>query len=425
MGAKVLRAAGRPGPQGWAERSGGGPKPRVRETRKRPADGHRGPEGGRAPLWLVRALRSGMKRPVGRHDRTVHMIDRRTFGKVIGAGAAGTAAASLIGLSRPSAAAALSSGPGAGEAATALRPDTGDGAFPSLKQVKAGELTIGYAEAGPADGPAVILLHGWPYDIHSYADVAPLLAAQGYRVIVPYLRGHGTTSFLSPDTFRNAQQSVIALDVIALMDALRIKKALFGGFDWGSRTADIIAALWPRRCKALVSVTGYLITNREKNKLPLPPAAEWAWWYQYYFATERGALGLENHRHDFARLIWRNVSPTWNFDDATFHRTAAAFNNPDYVPIVIHNYRWRLGLAKGDPRYDRLEARLAAGPDIAVPTITLDGELDPFTPPGDGAAYRAKFTGPYDHRTLRSIGHNVPQEAPEAFARAVLDVDRL
>lgn len=352
------------------------------------------------------------------------MIDRRTFGKVIGVGATGTAAASLIGLSHPSAAAVLSSGRGAERAATTPTPGTGGGSFPELKQVKAGELTIGYAEAGPAHGPAVVLLHGWPYDIHSYVDVAPLLAAQGYRVIAPYLRGHGTTNFLSPNTFRNAQQSVIALDIIALLNALKIKKAVFGGFDWGSRTADIIAALWPERCKALVSVTGYLITNREKNKEPLPPSAEWAWWYQYYFATERGALGFEKYRHDFTKLIWRDVSPTWHFDDATFDRTAAAFNNPDYVSIVIHNYRWRLGLAKGDSRYDGLEARLAAAPDITVPTITLDGELDPFTPAGDGASYRAKFTGPYDHRTLKGIGHNVPQEAPDAFAEAVLDVDQ-
>lgn len=293
----------------------------------------------------------------------------------------------------------------------------------SLKQINAGVLNIGYAEAGPVEGPAVILLHGWPYDIHSYVDVAPLLAAEGYRVIVPYLRGHGTTRFLSSHTFRNAQQSVIALDIIALMDALKIEKAILAGFDWGSRTADIIAALWPERCKALVSVTGYLITNREKNKLPLPPKAESAWWYQYYFATERGRLGLEENRHDFARLIWKNVSPTWDFDDATFDRTAAAFDNPDYVSIVIHNYRWRLSLAKGDPRYDRLEKRLAEGPVIAVPTITLDGELDPFTPAGDGASYRNKFSGKYAHRTLKGIGHNLPQEAPEAFAEAVVEVD--
>ncbi|MGW3284690.1 alpha/beta fold hydrolase [Streptomyces sp. NPDC001002] len=352
------------------------------------------------------------------------MIDRRTFGKVTGAGAAGAAAVSLAGLSHPSAAAALPSGSGAEKATAPRTPGTGDGSFPVLKQVRAGELTIGYAETGPARGPVVILLHGWPYDIHSYVDVAPLLAARGYRVIVPYLRGHGTTSFRSPHTFRNAQQAVIALDIIALMDALRIEKAVLGGFDWGSRTADIIAALWPKRCKALVSVTGYLITNREMNKLPLPPAAELAWWYQYYFATDRGESGLTEYRHDFTKLIWRNVSPTWDFDDATFDRTAAAFDNPDYVAIVIHNYRWRLGLAEGDPRYDGIETRLAAGPDIAVPTITVDGERDPFTPAGDGSAYRAKFTGPYDHRTLRGIGHNVPQEAPEAFAQAVLDVDR-
>ena len=352
------------------------------------------------------------------------MIDRRTFGKVIGAGAAGAAAASLIGLNSTPAAASSPSVPGAEKAATARTPGTGGGSFPVLKQVRAGELSVGYAEAGPADGPVVILLHGWPYDIHSYVDVAPLLAAQGYRVIVPYLRGHGTTTFLSSTTFRNAQQSVIAYDIIALMDALRIKKAVFGGFDWGSRTADIIAALWPKRSKALVSVTGYLITTREKNKQPLPPAAECAWWYQYYFATERGALGFEQYRHDFAKLIWHNVSPSWDFDDATFDRTATAFDNEDYVPIVIHNYRWRLGLAQSDRRYDGIEARLAAAPDITVPTITLDGELDPFTPAGDGASYRAKFTGPYDHRALKEIGHNVPQEAPEAFARAVLDVDR-
>jgi pimeloyl-ACP methyl ester carboxylesterase len=293
-----------------------------------------------------------------------------------------------------------------------------------LKQVDAGELNIGYAEAGPADGPAVVLLHGWPYDIHSYVDVAPLLARAGYRVIVPHLRGHGTTHFLSDTTFRNAQQSVIALDIIALMDALGINEAILAGYDWGSRTADIIAAIWPQRCTALVSVTGYLITNRDANKSPLAPNLEWAWWYQYYFATERGRLGLEENRHDLAKLVWKFNSPTWHFDDATFDRTAASFANPDYVSIVIHNYRWRLGLAAGDPRYDALEARLAAGPTIAVPTITVDAADDPFTPAGDGSAYRARFTGKYQHRTLRGIGHNVPQEAPRAFAEAVVDVDR-
>jgi pimeloyl-ACP methyl ester carboxylesterase len=346
------------------------------------------------------------------------MINRRALGKTIGAG---TAAASLAGWFGSSSAAAASSGR---EASTAGRA-TGHTPFAALKHVRAGELTVGYAEVGPAKGPVVVLLHGWPYDIHSYVDVAPLLAAEGYRVIVPYLRGYGTTTFRSAKTFRNGQQAVVALDIIALMDALRIEKAVLGGFDWGARTADIIAALWPKRCKALVSVTGYLITNREKNKQPLPPAAELAWWYRYYFATERGELGLARYGHDFAKLIWRNVSPTWHFDDATFDRSAQAFENPDYVSVVIHNYRWRLGLAAGDPRYDGIEAELAAGPAIGVPTITLDGELDPFTPAGDGSAYRAKFTGPYDHRALDGIGHNVPQEAPEAFARAVLDADRL
>ncbi|MFI8181361.1 alpha/beta fold hydrolase [Actinacidiphila glaucinigra] len=352
------------------------------------------------------------------------MIDRRSFGKVFGAGAAAASLAGLSGLASQPASAATAHGPGPGPDSGGTAPVRGAyTSLGSLKQVDAGVLNIGYAESGPADGPAVILLHGWPYDIHSYVDVAPLLAAEGYRVIVPHLRGHGTTRFLSPRAFRNAQQSVVALDVIALMNALRIEKAVLAGYDWGSRTADIIAAVWPERCKALVSVTGYLITNRDANKQPLPPKAEWAWWYQYYFATERGRLGLEENRHDLARLVWEFNSPTWEFDDATFRRTAASFENPDYVAIVLHNYRWRLGLAKGDPRYDRLERRLAAGPMIGVPTITLDGEDDPFTPAGEGAAYRAKFSGRYAHRTLKGIGHNVPQEAPEAFTAAVVDVD--
>ncbi|MEV1249978.1 alpha/beta hydrolase [Nonomuraea sp. NPDC049750] len=332
-------------------------------------------------------------------------MDRRTFSKLF---LAGTAAASLPNLPAAS--------------ASAVVPDNRK---TPLKQIKAGVLNIGYAEAGPAAGPAVMLLHGFPYDIQSFVEVAPLLAKEGYRVIVPYLRGHGTTRFLSDRTFRNAQQSVIALDIIALMDALKIEKAILAGFDWGSRTADIIAALWPERCKALVSVSGYLITNREAQKEPLPPRAELAWWYQYYFATERGRLGLERYRHDFARLIWENVSPTWKFDDATFERTAASFTNPDWVPIVLHNYRWRLSLAAGDPRYDGIEKRLAAAPAISLPTVTLDGERDPFTPPGDGSAYRKHFTGKYVHRTLRGIGHNVPQEAPQPFAEAVVEVDRL
>ncbi|MFD4971596.1 alpha/beta fold hydrolase [Streptomyces sp. NPDC058424] len=294
--------------------------------------------------------------------------------------------------------------------------------FSSLKQKAAGVLNVGYAEAGPASGRPVILLHGWPYDIHSYVDVAPLLAAEGYRVIVPYLRGHGTTRFLSSKTPRNAQQSVFALDILALMDALRIEKAILAGFDWGSRTADIIAALWPERCTALVSVTGYLITNPQANKQPSPPESEWAWWYQYYFATERGVLGLTKYRHDLGKLIWKFNSPTWNFDEATFDRTAAAFQNPDYVSIVIDNYRWRLGLAKGESRYDALEKRLAQGPVIKVPTITIDGADDPFTPPGNGSAYRKKFSGKYTHKTLKA-GHNVPQEAPLDFTRAVIEVD--
>ncbi|MCQ8833122.1 alpha/beta fold hydrolase [Streptomyces malaysiensis] len=346
------------------------------------------------------------------------MVNRRSFWKIVGAGAVG---APFAGLTAGSARAA---GVPPEERTPAGRPHT---SFAALRQIKAGELNVGYAEAGPAHGPAVVLLHGWPYDIHSYVDVAPLLAAEGYRVVVPYLRGYGTTRFLSPRTFRDAQQSVFALDLLALMDALGIERAILAGYDWGSRTADIVAALWPKRCKALVSVSGYLITNREKNKQPQPPKVEWAWWYQYYFATERGVLGLENaeYRRELARLVWRFNSPTWRFDEATFARTAAAFKNPDYVRIVIRNYRWRLGLAEGDPRYDGLERRLAKGPVIGVPTVTLDGGRDPFTPPGGGAAYRDKFSGPYAHRTLRDIGHNVPQEAPEAFAEAVVEADRL
>jgi pimeloyl-ACP methyl ester carboxylesterase len=356
----------------------------------------------------------------GTHTRRmVMMISRRTFGKAVGAGAAGTAAASLAAsLNIP----ATAQSGGKAPAASRL---TRQASFHTVKQVKAGELSIGYAEVGPAHGPVVILLHGWPYDIHSYVDVAPLLADRRYRVIVPYLRGYGITTFLSPKTFRNGEQAVIALDIIALMDALRIEKALLGGFDWGARTADIIAALWPMRCKALISVAGYLIISQKAEQKPLLPKLEWAYWYQYYFATQRGERGLAEYRRELAKLIWHNVSPTWHFDDATFNRTAVAFDNPDYVRIVIHNYRWRLGLAQGDPRYHAIEAKLAAGPQIAVPTVTLDGALDPFTPAGNGAAYRAKFTGPYAHRTLKGIGHNLPQEAPEPFARAVLEADRL
>ncbi|HMF66583.1 MAG TPA: alpha/beta hydrolase [Phyllobacterium sp.] len=293
----------------------------------------------------------------------------------------------------------------------------------ALKQIDAGVLNVGYAEAGPADGYPVILLHGWPYDIYSFADVAPLLAGAGYRVIMPYLRGYGTTRFLSDDTIRNGQQAVVAVDVIALMDALQIQKAIVAGYDWGARTANIIAALWPERCKALVSVSGYLIGSQEANKKPLPPKAELAWWYQYYFATERGRAGYDANRHDFNKLIWQLASPQWKFDDATFDRSAEAFNNPDHVAVVIHNYRWRLSLAEGEPQYDDLEKRLAAFPVIAVPTITLEGDAN-GAPHPDPAAYRNKFSGKYTHRTITGgIGHNLPQEAPRDFAQAVLDVD--
>jgi pimeloyl-ACP methyl ester carboxylesterase len=295
--------------------------------------------------------------------------------------------------------------------------------FGPLKQIDAGLLSVGYAEAGPADGGAVILLHGWPYDIHSYVDVAPLLASAGYRVIVPYLRGYGPTRFLSSETFRNGQPSVVALDIIALMDALKIEKPILAGFDWGARTANIIAALWPERCKAQVSVSGYLIGSQESGKMPLPPKAELEWWYQYYFATERGRAGYDQYRHDFSKLIWQLASPKWHFDDATYDRTAASFDNPDHVSIVIHNYRWRLGLAEGEPKYDDLEKRLAEGPVITVPTITLEGDAN-GAPHPEGSSYAKKFSGKYAHRIIKGgVGHNLPQEAPQAFAKAVVDVD--
>jgi pimeloyl-ACP methyl ester carboxylesterase len=303
----------------------------------------------------------------------------------------------------------------------AIKPGTHT-SFGLLKQIDAGTLNVGYADVGPANGPAVILLHGWPYDIHSYVDVAPLLASAGYRVIVPYLRGYGTTRFLSNETPRNGQQSVIAVDIIALMDALKIEKATIGGFDWGARTADIIAALWPQRCKALVSVSGYLIGNQEAGKVPLPPKAELQWWYQYYFATERGRAGYDKYRHDFSKLIWQIASPKWDFDDATFDRTAASFDNPDHVAISIHNYRWRLGLAEGEAKYDDLEKRLAAAPIITVPTITLEGDAN-GAPHPEPSTYAKKFSGKYSHRTIKGgIGHNLPQEAPRAFAEAIIDV---
>jgi pimeloyl-ACP methyl ester carboxylesterase len=294
--------------------------------------------------------------------------------------------------------------------------------FGPLKQIDAGLLNVGYAEAGPADGPAVILLHGWPYDIYSFVDVAPLLAAAGHRVIVPYVRGYGTTRFLSSDTVRNGQQSVVALDVIALMDALKVQKATIGGFDWGGRSADIVAALWPERCKALVSVSGYLIGSQAANKAPLPPKAELQWWYQYYFATDRGRDGYDKYRHDFSKLIWQIASPKWNFDDATFDRSAASFDNPDHVAIVIHDYRWRIGLAEGEAKYDELEKRLAAAPVITVPTITMEGDAN-GAPHPEPSSYAKKFSGKYSHRTIKGgVGHNLPQEAPHAFAEAIIDV---
>jgi pimeloyl-ACP methyl ester carboxylesterase len=292
-----------------------------------------------------------------------------------------------------------------------------------VKQINAGELNVGYVESGPEDGQAVMLLHGWPYDIHSFVDVAPLLAAKGYRVIMPYLRGYGTTSFLSDKTFRSGQPSAVALDIIALMDAFKIDRAILAGFDWGARTANIIAALWPERCKAMVSVSGYLIGSQESGRMPLPPKAELQWWYQFYFATERGQAGYEKYTHDFAKLIWQIASPKWNFDDATFDRTAASFNNPDHVGIVIHNYRWRLDLAKGEEKYDDFDRRLAEGPVIAVPTITLEGDAN-GAPHPEPSSYRGKFSGKYAHRTISGgVGHNLPQEAPEAFAQAIIEVD--
>ena len=313
-----------------------------------------------------------------------------------------------------------------GETAAPDSPKTDsstNSAFASMKQIDAGLLNVGYAEAGPANGPMVILLHGWPYDIYSFVDVTPLLTAKGYRVIVPYVRGYGTTHFLSSETFRNGQPSAVALDTIALMDALKIEKAILGGFDWGARTADIIAALWPERCKALVSVSGYLIGGQEAGKLPLPPKAELQWWYQFYFATDRGRAGYEKNRRDFAKLIWQTASPKWNFDEVTFERSAASFDNPDHVGIVIHNYRWRQDLAEGEPKYDEFEKQLAKGPIITVPTITLEGDAN-GAPHPDPASYRDKFSGKYTHRTIKGgIGHNLPQEAPQAFAQAIVDVD--
>ncbi len=335
------------------------------------------------------------------HDR------RRFFG--MGVTALAAAQFGLIGLAQSKAANLPAVKPGANTS------------FGPLKQINAGTLNIGYAEAGPATGAPVILLHGWPYDIHSFVDVAPTLAAAGYRVIVPYVRGYGTTRFLASDTPRNGQQSVVAVDVINLMDALTIDKAIIGGFDWGARSANIIAALWPERCKAMVSVSGYLIGNQASGKAPLPPAAELQWWYQFYFATDRGRDGYDKYRHDFSKLIWKLASPKWNFDDATFDRSAAAFDNPDHVAIAIHNYRWRLGLAQGEAKYDDLEKKLADAPVIAVPTITMEGDAN-GAPHPDPKTYAKKFSGKYEHRNITGgIGHNLPQEAPQAFAQAIVD----
>ena len=296
------------------------------------------------------------------------------------------------------------------------------GPFGPVQQIAAGALEVGYVDLGPPGGRAVLLLHGWPYDICSYADVAPPLAAAGYRVIVPYLRGYGTTRFRSEDTPRNGQQSALAVDAIALLDALGVDEAIVAGFDWGARTANVMAALWPERCRAMVSVSGYLIGSQQAGQAPLPPDAERAWWYQYYFATERGRAGYQAYRRDFARLIWRSASPAWRFDDATFERSAAAFDNSDHVAIVIHNYRWRLALAEGEPKYADLEQRLGQFPVITVPTITLEGDAN-GAPHAEPSAYANKFSGKYEHRTITgSIGHNLPQEAPQAFARAIVDV---
>jgi pimeloyl-ACP methyl ester carboxylesterase len=302
------------------------------------------------------------------------------------------------------------------------RTETGT-SFGALNQVEAGLLNVGCAEVGPADGPVVLLLHGWPYDIHSYAEVAPSLASKGYRAVIPYLRGYGTTRFRSDETVRNGQQAALAVDAIAFMDALEIEQAIVAGFDWGARTANIIAALWPERCRGHVSVSGYLIGSQQANRQPLPPEAEHQWWYQFYFVTERGRAGYEKYTREFAKLIWRTASPKWNFDDATFERSAESFDNPDHVAIAIHNYRWRLGIAEGEAEYDELEERLAAAPAIKVPSITLEGDAN-GAPHPDPSVYAGKFSGRYEHRTLEGgIGHNLPQEAPEAFAKAVIDVD--
>jgi pimeloyl-ACP methyl ester carboxylesterase len=319
-------------------------------------------------------------------------------------------------------ASAGSSAAGSG-AVPVVKPGTHT-SFGAIKQIDAGVLNVGYAEAGPRNGPAVLLLHGWPYDIHSFVDVAPLLADKGYRVIVPFLRGYGSTRFLSDAAVRNGQPATFAADTIALMDVLHIDKAVIGGFDWGGRTANALAILWPQRTKAMVSVSGYLLGSPEANKKPLPPEAELAWWYQFYFATERGRAGYDMYRRDFTKLIWKLASPQWQFDDATFARSAVAFDNPDHVAIAIQSYRWRLGLAEGESKYDGLEGKLIQTPNIGVPTITMEGDAN-GAPHPEPSTYARKFTGSYEHRTIKGgIGHNLPQEAPQAFAQAIVDVDR-
>ena len=355
-----------------------------------------------------------IKKPEQINHEEVNYLRRHLLGTAVV-----TVAAGQLGLICP---ARAQSGNSKATSLPAIKPGTNT-SFASLRQVDAGLLNVGYAEAGPANGPPVILLHGWPYDIHSFVDVAPLLASAGYRVIVPYLRGYGSTRFLSSSTFRNGEQAAVALDIIALMDALKIKKAVIGGFDWGARTAAVIAALWPDRCKALVSVSGYLIGSRKTAMVPFPPAAEHAFWYQCYFATDYGRAGYTKYTHDFNKLTWQLSSPKWSFDDATFERSAASFNNPDHVDIVIHNYRWRLSLAEGEAKYDDLEQQLAEGPKIAVPTINMEGDANGALH-ADPSTYAGKFTGKYEFRLLGGgVGHNLPQEAPQAFAQAIVDVD--
>jgi pimeloyl-ACP methyl ester carboxylesterase len=346
---------------------------------------------------------------------TASTLSRRRALQVMGA--AGGAA--LLGRVR-----ALASEPTGGTASPGTPSGPRNTSLGPVRQIDAGALNVGYAEVGSANGRAVVLLHGWPYDVHSFVEVAPLLASNGYRVVVPYLRGYGTTRFRSREAVRNGQPAAVAADLVALLDALKIQTAILAGFDWGARTADIVAALWPARCAALVSVSGYLIGGQSGGKLPLPPQAELEWWYQFYFATERGRAGYDKYRRDFAKLIWRLASPRWSFDEATFERSAAAFDNPDHVDVVIHNYRWRLGLAQGEPRYEDLEGKLAQAPTIGVPTITLEGDAN-GAPHPDPGSYRSKFSGPYEHRLVtRGIGHNLPQEAPRDFAQAVLDVGK-